>query len=177
MKRLLFCFSGVVLLVGGFLWVFYHLGYRMITTSSVPVGLWKVKPVQQSVQRGQFVWFCPPDTSVFRLARQRGYIPEGDCSGGYRHLLKPVVAITGDRVTVGLKGIAVNGLTLLNSTQLSRDGAGRMIPKMTEGDVVVEKNTVWVISVYHQKSFDSRYFGAIPFQKIEGVAIPVWVKG
>jgi type IV secretory pathway protease TraF len=39
----------------------------------------------------------------------------------------------------------------------------------------VRTGEVWLLSVHHPRSFDSRYFGAVPVTNIQGVARPIWV--
>lgn len=174
MRSLLIRYFSVVALIGSLLWLFYTQGYRIITTPSVPPGIWKVEPLHGQIRRGQFVWLCPPDKPFFRVARQRGYIPEGDCPGGYRHLLKPVAAISNDVVSVRPRGIAINGKGLPNSQPQAYDGNGLPLPKLKPGDYSVKQGEVWLISPYHQRSLDSRYFGPVLLQQIEGIAYLVW---
>ncbi len=174
MRLLLIRYFSVVALIGSLLWLFYGQGYRIITTPSVPRGIWKVEPVHGPIRRGQFVWLCPPDKPFFRVARQRGYIPEGDCPAGYRHLLKPVAAIANDVVSVTPQGIAINGKRLPNSQPQAFEQRGLPLPKLKPGDYRVKQWEVWLISSYHRNSLDSRYFGPINLQQIDGIAYLVW---
>lgn len=174
MKSLLIRYFSGVTLIGSLLWLFYAQGYRIITTPSVPPGIWKVEPVHGAIQRGQFVWLCPPDKPFFRVAKQRGYIPEGNCLGGYRHLLKPVAAIANDVVSVTPQGIVINGKWLPNSQSQRFDRSGLPLPKLKPGNYRVKQGEVWLISPYHRNSLDSRYFGPINLQQIDGIAHLVW---
>lgn len=174
MKLLLIRYFIAVALIGSLLWLFYAQGYRIITTPSVPPGIWKVEPVHGPIRRGQFVWLCPPDKPFFRVAKQRGYIPGGDCPGGYRHLLKPVAAIANDVVSVTPQGISINGKWLPNSQPQTSDRKGLPLPQLKFGDYRVKQGEVWLISTYHRDSLDSRYFGPISRRQITGVAHLVW---
>ena len=42
---------------------------------------------------------------------------------------------------------------------------------------VVEQGTIWVASSYNDRSYDSRYFGGIRLADIDGIAVPVFIKG
>jgi conjugative transfer signal peptidase TraF len=121
------------------------------------------------------VSFCPPDTPIFREARGRGYLSAGQCEGGYEPLLKPVVAIAGDRVSGTDDGISINRRLIASSRSLNRDSLGRALPSPEAHDVIVAKGEVWVISSYNPLSFDSRYFGPVPISRIEGLAQPFFV--
>lgn len=174
MKALLIRYFSGVALLGSLLWLFNVQNYRMITTPSVPPGIWKVEPNHGPIRRGQFVWLCPPDTPFFRMAKQRGYIPEGDCPGGFMHLMKPVAAVADDIVSVTSQGIAVNGKWLPNSQSQAFDRNSLPLPKLKLGKYRVKQGEVWLISSYNKNSLDSRYFGVIAAHQIEGIAHLVW---
>ena len=152
-------------------------GWRVNTTPSVPIGLWQVQALKQSLQRGQIVCVCPPDNLVFQLARQRGYVPPGRCPGNYEPLLKPVAAVPGDWVDVGPTGLRVNNGLMTASMAQSKDGAGRPLPRLAYGSHQVREGTVWLISSGHADGFDSRYFGPVSLRYVEGVAQPIWIGG
>ena len=142
-------------------------------TPSAPRGLWRVAPLTGPLKRGQMVRLCPPDEPPFRLARERGYLANGRCPGGYEPMLKIVRAIPGDLVEVGAEGVAVNGGLIANSAPLARDGAGRALDAMPEGLYPVADGEVWLISTYARASFDSRYFGPAASARIDGEASPL----
>ena len=161
-------FSALILCAHG-------VGLRINESPSLPVGLWRVSPLDRDLRRDDIVSFCPPDAVVFREARGRGYVGNGLCEGGYEPLLKPVAAIAGDRITRTEEGISVNGRFIANSKRLGRDGPGRTLPSPGANDVILAEGEVWVISSYNPLSFDSRYFGSIPISSIEGLARPLFV--
>ncbi len=152
-------------------------GFRINESPSLPVGVWRLSPLRDEVRRDDIVSFCPPDTGVFREAQQRGYLGSGLCGAGYEPLLKPVAAISGDRLTRTDEGININGRLIANSKSLGRDGLGRALPSPGANNIIVAKGEVWVISSYNPLSFDSRYFGPVPTSKIEGLARPLFVMG
>jgi conjugative transfer signal peptidase TraF len=151
-------------------------GYRINTTPSVPVGVWRIGPVGD-LTRGAVVVICPPDSGTFRLARSRGYLPRGGCPGSYQPLFKPVAALPGDSVTVTAAGLAINGAPIADSRALSRDGAGRAMPAIAAGRYPVASGTLWLVSPGRSSSFDSRYFGPLSTARLQGIARPVWVWG
>ena len=75
------------------------------------------------------------------------------------------------------EGVRVNGVLLANSRPLAADGAGRPMPVLPLGRYRVEAGTVWVVSCHHPASFDSRYFGALLLESIQGTARPILVQG
>ena len=150
-------------------------GLRVNESPSLPIGIWRVSPLERDLRRGDIVSFCPPDTPAFREAWLRGYLSAGHCEGGYEPLLKPVAAIAGDRVSGTDDGISINGQLIANSKSQNRDGVGRTLPSAEAHDTFVAKGEVWVISSYNPLSFDSRYFGSVPISRIEGLAHPLFV--
>lgn len=146
-------------------------GWRINHTPSLPMGLWRVRPVVGPILVGQIASFCPPDSDVFRLARQRGYLNAGACPGGFEPMLKPVVAVAGDYVEITAGGVAVNGHLVGNSAALHRDSQGREMPWLAPRSFVVAEGELWLISSYNSRSFDSRYFGPLSVQKVLGIAL------
>jgi conjugative transfer signal peptidase TraF len=149
-------------------------GLRLNTTDSTPRGLWRVEQ-DKPIERGDIVAICPPGNSVIREAAGRGYIPVGDCPGGYEPLVKPVAAVSGDVVTVAPDGIAVNDKPVENTTQLAHDSTGRPLHPMPAGTYRVEPGQLWLLSGHDPRSFDSRYFGPMPVSSVQAVARSVWV--
>ncbi len=89
--------------------------------------------------------------------------------------MKPVVARSGDVVSVSKRGVAVNGRAIPNSAPLLKDTANRPLTPWRFGAYTVQPGTVWVVSSYHSRSFDSRYFGPISETRIRGRLRPLLV--
>jgi conjugative transfer signal peptidase TraF len=133
------------------------LGIRINTSPSLPIGLYQVT----SGPDATLVEFCPPEP-FGSMANARGYRQPGTCPDGGAPLMKPVVARTGDTVRLSEKGVSVNGRILRNSAPLTHDTAGRPLTPWPYRTYTVQPGTIWVVSGYHPRSFDSRYFGPIP---------------
>ncbi len=150
--------------------VFILNGARVNSTASFPRGLyWKINA---PFKKGDLVIFCPPKTPVFAEAKERGYIGAGFCPGGYREMIKKIVATEGDRVTISEKGVAVNGVPIFDSMPSTEDRAGRPMPHY-ETDCTLKNNQVLLMSDYNPLSFDGRYFGPINSAQIRSVIRPV----
>lgn len=152
------------------------LGFRVNTTASMPVGIWRVAPLSAEPRRGEIVTACPPDTVGTREAAARGYLPVGSCPGSYEPLVKPVAAVPGDVVTVARVGISVNGELVAGTAQLDQDSAGRRLQGVPAGVYQVPASCVWLLSGHDPRSWDSRYFGAVPVESVQTTARPVWVR-
>lgn len=146
-------------------------GYRINLTPSMPLGIWKKSTI---VHRGSYVAAClPPDTGAAQLAVERGYLPAGQCPGGFAPLLKQIVAIPGDTVTLTDEQVWINEILLRDSRVLSEDSAGRPLVPYPRGTYQVPPNEYWLFATNLPQSFDSRYFGPVPESSILNSLVPV----
>lgn len=136
-------------------------GVRLNDSPSLPIGLYVVT----SDRSADLVEFCPTEPYA-SLAAERGYRSEGSCPDGGAPLMKPIVAQPGDTVDISSRNFAVNGKALPNSAPLNVDTEGRSLQHWPFGKYRVETGTVWVISSYNRRSFDSRYFGPVRKNRI-----------
>jgi conjugative transfer signal peptidase TraF len=90
-------------------------------------------------------------------------------------LLKPIVAVAGDRVVLADEGMRVNGRLLPKTAPLFRDASGRSLHPWPFGLYVVEDGAVWMASTYNRGSYDSRYMGPIKISQIRARLRPLWL--
>lgn len=141
-------------------------------SGSMPVGLWLARPVDRPIVRGDTVGFCPPDIEALRTARARAYLGRGNCPGEHEHMLKPVVAVAGDVVTVADDGLYVNGEVIPGSAPLTADSKNRPLPRIRQS-FSLARDELWMYSGYAPKSFDSRYYGPITAAQVTHFATPL----
>src|ERR1700759_1123487 len=99
---------------------FILFGHRLVVnrTHSLPVGLYYWSDVP--IKKGPIVLFKPDQSAPLQqLGIKRGY------EARELPLLKRVVALVGDVVSVSSSGVSINGQLLPNSAPLFRDEAGR----------------------------------------------------
>jgi conjugative transfer signal peptidase TraF len=166
-KRSFLALSGIAATIGAVMLVTYQ-NLRINLSESMPTGLYWVSDTEKPV-RGDFVTICLPGEAG-RMAFERGYIGHGKCPDDHAPLLKPVVAVEGDFVTVEPDGVKVNGQLLANSAPFRSDTEGRPMSVVQYGRYGVEPGTIWVIAGHDSRSYDSRYFGAVPLAAITGTA-------
>ena len=166
-----FLIAGAVLAGGDYA---HTAGYRLNTTPSLPMGLWRqtsTAPVR--LARGEVVTFCPPASAPFELGLRRGYIAPGGCPSGLELMMKPIAALPGDTVTVSTAGIAVDGTPIANSRPLSHDDEDRPLRAMAAGNYTVPAGEMWLVSSFNPRSYDSRYFGPVPIAAVRARVHPV----
>lgn len=144
-------------------------GLRINLTPSYPLGIWRIVPLDREIALGDLVMICPPPTSAFRLARQRGYLRSGLCSGWLSPLIKTVAATQGQRVEIA-GSVSVDGVPLAGSELRAADGEGRALIPYAGG--VVPLGHIFLHSDF-AGSYDSRYFGPLPAAGVLGLAHPV----
>src|SRR5215472_8402905 len=172
-KRWRRAFSAAFLLCAPFFLVytaFRLLGIRINLTSSLERGFYIVsrKPSAMLLE------FCPEGEAA-TTSLQRGYRTQGGtCPDGGSPLMKPIAAVSGDRVEVTSHGIRVNGKLIPNSAAHARDHRGRPLNPWPNGEYIVPTGDIWVISDFNSWSFDSRYFGPIPCSLIQDRLRPLW---
>ena len=163
-------FLALLLCAGG---VASRLGLTLNFTASLPRGVYlRVDP---ALKRGSLVLVCLPE-SWAALARERGYLGRGSCPGDTQPLGKRIGAVPGDEVEWASGGLRVNGRLLPKTTPLSRDSRGRPLPHPKRTHLELRPSELLVFAS-HPRSFDSRYFGAIPRGSVIGTLKPLWTFG
>ncbi|MBA89073.1 MAG: conjugative transfer signal peptidase TraF [Phyllobacteriaceae bacterium] len=144
-------------------------GLRINLTPSYPLGIWRIVPLDREVAVGDLIIICPPPTTAFTLARQRGYLRSGLCPGWLSPLIKTVVATQGQRVEIA-GAVSVDDVPLTGSDLRVADAEGRALTPFTGG--VVPRGHIFLHSDF-AGSYDSRYFGPVPAAGVLGLAYPV----
>jgi conjugative transfer signal peptidase TraF len=151
-------------------------GLRFNATASMPMGLYRItKSDPQAVSRGSVVAVCPPAAAA-EVGRRRGYLSAGPCRSQSELLLKRVVAIAGDDVTLTSSALFVNGCRLPNSRPLAVDRSGRPVEHWAFGRSRVPRSKVWIYAD-HERSWDSRYWGPVPVHNVVATAVPLLIVG
>ena len=69
----------------------------------------------------------------------------------------------------------MNGQEIEGTALRPADSAGRTLAAVQTGAYLVAPGSIWLASAHDPRSFDSRYFGAVPLANVRGVAAPVFV--
>lgn len=143
----------------------YVLGFRVNTTPSLPLGLYRL--TGKPPLRGDTVVFCLEAESFIRLSQERGYLGRGECPGGLLPLGKQIYALPGD--VIGIEGgeISVNGQTLPGSTAKSHDSRGRVLPAPLLEAGTVPPGKALALALQRPGSFDGRYFGLVSLEGMQ----------
>ena len=149
----------------------YTTGWRINISNSYPPGLYRLTTDATPFHTGNLVLFCPPDGPAMQLALSRDYIKPGTCRGGFSPVIKKIMAVAGDRITLDAL-IHINDRLLPGYRVLKTDSHHRPLPQLA--NLTVPQNSVFLLSDHRPAdSFDSRYYGAVPVSQIQGYIHPV----
>jgi conjugative transfer signal peptidase TraF len=176
LRRLALAGAALLIAAGLTFAVTRALGLWINATASMPEGIYRLTRFDGTpLARGTVVAICP-SAAVLAVAIPRHYLEPGSCPGHVEPLLKHVAAVAGDRVDVAEHAISVNGTPLANSGRFARDCGGRPLPRIRAGRYTIAPHTVWVYAPVG-RSWDSRYYGALPESGILGTAQPFLIFG
>jgi len=129
------------------------------TSPSMPSGVYWITRGAAPMARGSVVLFAPPD-GVHELIYGRGWLPQG------MPLLKMVGGIAGDTYCVLDGRFVVAGTDI--GPVFARDSQGLPVPQIVGCRRVGAGEFLPVASTF-DRSFDGRYFGAVPMRNVLGV--------
>jgi len=141
-----------------------------LTDSSAPAGVYRL--VAAPPGRGALVAACLP-AAIARTGLARGYLQPGDWPGGAEPVAKVVGALPGDTIDIEPGWVAVNGKRFPDSRTAARDSAARALPHAPWGARRVAPGRVWLFGFNDPRSWDARYFGAVPLDGVRGALRPV----
>lgn len=131
----------------------------IIRLFGVPVPFFETRLVNSwgGVKRGDII--------VFRFP--------GDRTKDY---IKRAVALPGDRVEVRNKAVYINGERWDDTHAFHKGGVYGLDPEKSDsfGPYTVPDNTVFVMGDNRERSYDSRYWGPVPFNDIKGKALIIY---
>lgn len=168
LRRLLSTLAALLFLLGSAFGVFalFSPGHSSpllrLEDASMPGGIYLMLPIAPT-KRGQTVLFCPGQYQSRLVARLTG--ESGYCSGGSTALVKTLVALPGDSVTIDSTGVYVNGLLLPNSRPLQHTSDGRPVSYYPFNQSL-DDGWCLTMSLYNPRSVDSRYFGPVECHRL-----------
>ena len=134
-------------------------------TRSEPVGFYRlVAHTPEDYRRGMYVVFPVPQ-NVRELVYGRHWMRNGI------PFLKELIGLEGDRICIFRDRLEVNGRTV--GPVFAVDSVGLPLPQHP-GCFLVPEGSFFAASQYLDKSFDGRFFGALPLGILQGEARPVW---
>ena len=140
--------------------------YTIVITESLPLGVYKLYPIKDTIKIGDIVQFKPNEDTI-EFVKDRGYLPEIADT-----LVKEVAADYNNRDEVKFiydSSLKVNLLYVGKKNYgpiLLRDSEGRNITSVSLEDLKPRNPDEFLLLSSHYKSYDSRYFGLIKRNQI-----------
>ena len=150
-----------ILIIGaliGFLSYLYSIkeDYIINPSQSLPRGIYKLYP-PTDIKKGDIVVFEISE-DLQNYMKQRGYILSNVTT-----LMKKVAAFSDDTIEIKNQEIFINNISWGKIYEF--DSKYRPLRKLESENLIVKKDEFFALSAVN-KSFDSRYFGAIKVSKI-----------
>lgn len=150
-------------------------------TPSLPLGLYHLSPPSPlgDLHDGDMVELCPPSPAsspAMRQAIRRHWLmtaPSSPCADHLVPFIKRIAATPGQRVTISMSGISVDGHLLPATAIKARSKAGRAIIHYPLGGYTVRPGHVWVTDNASPWAYDSRYWGPVTTSHMLALARPV----
>ena len=140
--------------------------YTIVITESLPLGVYKLYPIKDTIKIGDIVQFKPDEDTV-KFIKNRGYLPEIANT-----LVKEVAADYSNRDEIKLVYDTNLKLNLLYVGEKNygpiflKDSSGRDITFVSLEDLKPKNSDEFLLLSSHYKSYDSRYFGLINRKQI-----------
>ena len=183
--KLIICFAIAVVIALG---IRYYLGeiiqiqhISMSPTLEPGERSW-IRKIQAKIgkvpQRGDIITFEAPieqeEKRNINLIAEYGNEPKGILDKFNYSFIKRVIGLPNEKIKISNGNVYINGRKLDESKYLQEDE--KTTTQILEyAEIVIPKNCIFVMGDNRDESVDSRYFGCIPIDKIEGkVIIRVW---
>ncbi len=156
---------------------FSYFGIILTYSGSVPIGFYKRTSNPAHIQRGDYLSFCLPN-HIAAMGLERGYIHRGGCANGSEVLIKQVIAVPGDRITLTHQTLVINS----PSSSIVYFAPRAITDKqhlpvhhfIKKGEY--RATGYWVYGIGSPRlSWDSRYYGGIPKAAIRHRFVPLWL--
>ena len=140
--------------------------YTVVITESLPLGVYKLYPIKDTIKIGDIVQF-KPNKNTIEFLKDRGYLPEIADT-----LVKEVAADYSNRdeikfiYDVNLKQNLLYVGEKNYGPIFFKDSKGRDITFVSLEDLKPKNSDEFLLLSSHYKSYDSRYFGLIKRNQI-----------
>nr|MCH9770488.1 S26 family signal peptidase [Gammaproteobacteria bacterium] len=149
-----------------------YLGLKINDTSSMPIGIYQ-RATKTNIQSGDIVAVCLPK-KIAEAGLKSGYLDSGNCPGHAIAILKTVIAVPGDTVTLTSKAIIVNNRTHYFTPHQSLDHEHHHIKQWISYGSRYNIKGYWLYGTNDPiYSWDSRYYGSVLPEKIQN-SYQIW---
>jgi conjugative transfer signal peptidase TraF len=154
--------STVLLFIIGSGVLLKQFGVAINLTSSMPLGVY-LRINKSNLQQGDIVAICLPK-AIAQEGLHKHYLSRGHCATGTMPVIKQVIAIPGDNVSLSAAGMTVEGKFFKAPIQ-QYDHHSHTIRQFVLPGYYPKTTGVWLYGNNNvENSWDSRYFGGIEWE-------------
>jgi len=169
--KFLVSLSATSLILTAMVILFKTNGYILNNTSSYPIGIYKITK-KDLYNKGTLVSFCAPQNNTIKKLVEYGFAASNaTCKNGTPILLKKLVALEGDKITIINNHVYINTILQPKSKIFFVGRSGNYLER--QNSQIINKGNFWAMSDYNERSYDSRYYGQVSLDNIKGAAMPV----
>lgn len=141
-----------------------------LSDKSMPAGIYI--RINERTARGTLAVTClTPEIAAYGL--ERGYLKKGRCSTGIEPVMKIVMAMEDDTISIEEGSISINERSVKESRILDEDSNNRPLQKFYSAQTfLLKSDEFWLMSNHKPNSWDSRYWGAVPIEsRVEPILV------
>ena len=140
-------------------------------SSSMPMGLY-LKTGNGSVHKSDDVLVCLP--AGYQISKELS--DNGQCPDGKQAILKQVIGVPGDKITVGKKAVVIDGRSYASPVFDVSPHDGKRLERLSKNGSY-SLTGYWLYGAGNPEySWDSRYFGEVKRGEIIGKVVPLWTQ-
>lgn len=161
--------TSIIVICGGVYLFFSNIYFN--PTVSEPQGYYFIYK-SSTIKRGDQVLFCVDDATSINIMHQLKLPYEETCKLHTPYLLKTIVAVPGDTITINKFGVYINNNLRPNSISFKSYHNLKLNP-LSDRKLKLKNHEYFVLG-QTLTSYDSRYFGIIKAHQIKFRAILLW---
>lgn len=148
-------------------------GLKFNYTTSMAIGLYK-KTQNETIHRGDLVSVCLPN-KISSEGLKKSYLIRGTCPSHAISVLKQVIAVPGDTVTLSKQTIQVHQI-LYPTPHAAADHHGDSVKQFIDYGHYKNIHKYWLYGSNNPiRSWDSRYYGGVERKNITGIYKPFFI--
>lgn len=145
-------------------------GITINITDSMEKGIYIEQ--KKTISAGDIVSVCLSNSDK-KFGLDRRYLDAGESCNGTLPVIKKIIAVPGDTVTLQNDFIRVNHIQYAYQTH-HQDSQLRLLNAYPRG-IYTNTTGYWLIGTNSQNSWDSRYWGPVKKEQILMVLKPLWI--
>ena len=149
--------------------LYFPLGLRLNLSNNAPIGLYKT--VSTAVSQGDYVAFCPPETTSLSDVQKINHSYGENCNEFYGYKIKQIAGVPNDQIVIDDMGVWINHQLIPHTVPFKGelDRTPSTANKVISG--TIPEGKVLLLTDPSNQPFGIRYFGLIDKKQISNKVI------